>query len=136
MKHRTIIILLASLLSLSAEGQQTYSMSAAGRQSSLIKEQRQLSPEEYRDAVLAYSHELRIARAATLSAEEQVRLSRTGMLPQLDASGRFNFDMRWQDGVEPFSFSLQPLVVQTIYAGGARRAAYESARVGADAALC
>ena len=136
MKHRTIIILLASLLSLSVEGQQTYSMSAAGRQSSLIKEQRQLSPEEYRDAVLAYSHELRIARAATLSAEEQVRLSRTGMLPQLDASGRFNFDMRWQDGVEPFSFSLQPLVVQTIYAGGARRAAYESARVGADVALC
>lgn len=136
MKHRTIIILLASLLSFSVEGQQTYSMSAAGRQSSLIKEQRQLSPEEYRDAVLAYSHELRIARAATLSAEEQVRLSRTGMLPQLDASGRFNFDMRWQDGVEPFSFSLQPLVVQTIYAGGARRAAYESARVGADVALC
>ena len=98
--------------------------------------QNRISIEEYRLAVVDYSHALRIARATTLAADEQAALSRTGLLPRLDAAGRFDVALRQYAGVKPFSFSVQPLVVQTIYAGGARRATYERDRVGADAALC
>ena len=98
--------------------------------------QNKISIEEYRLAVVDYSHALRIARATTLAADEQAALSRTGLLPRLDAAGRFDVALRQHAGVKPFSFSVQPLVVQTIYAGGARRATYERDRVGADAALC
>ncbi len=98
--------------------------------------QNRISIEEYRLAVVDYSHALRIARATTLAADEQAALSRTGLLPRLDAAGRFDVALRQHAGVKPFSFSVQPLVVQTIYAGGARRATYERDRVGADAALC
>lgn len=98
--------------------------------------QNRISIEEYRLAVVDYSHALRIARATTLAADEQAALSRTGLLPRLDAAGRFDVALRQHAGVKPFSFSVQPLVVQTIYAGGARRDTYERDRVGADAALC
>ena len=101
-----------------------------------LRAQNQISIEEYRLAVVDYSHTLRIARATTLAADEQAALSRTGLLPRLDAAGRFDVALRQHAGVKPFSFSVQPLVVQTIYAGGARRATYERDRVGADAALC
>lgn len=101
-----------------------------------LRAQNQISIEEYRLAVVDYSHALRIARATTLAADEQAALSRTGLLPRLDAAGRFDVALRQHAGVKPFSFSVQPLVVQTIYAGGARRATYERDRVGADAALC
>ena len=101
-----------------------------------LRAQNHISIEEYRRAVVDYSHALRIARATTLAADEQAALSRTGLLPRLDAAGRFDVAVRQHKGVKPFSFSLQPLVVQMIYAGGARRATYERDRVGADAALC
>lgn len=101
----------------------------------IVRAQNHISVDEYRRAVVDYSHTLRIARSATLAAEEQAALSHTGLLPRLDAAGRFEVALRQHAGVKPFSFSLQPLVVQTIYAGGARRATYESDRVGADAAL-
>lgn len=101
-----------------------------------LRAQNQISIEEYRLAVVDYSHTLRIARATTLAADEQAALSRTGLLPRLDAAGRFDVALRQHAGVKPFSFSVQPLVVQSIYAGGARRATYERDRVGADAALC
>lgn len=101
-----------------------------------LRAQNRISIEEYRLAVVDYSHALRIARATTLAADEQAALSRTGLLPRLDAAGRFDVALRQHAGVKPFSFSVQPLVVQTIYAGGARRATYERDRVGADAALC
>ncbi|MBR5845123.1 MAG: TolC family protein [Rikenellaceae bacterium] len=101
-----------------------------------LRAQNRISIEEYRLAVVDYSHALRIARATTLAADEQAALSRTGLLPRLDAAGRFDVALRQHAGVKPFSFSVQPLVVQAIYAGGARRATYERDRVGADAALC
>ena len=101
-----------------------------------LRAQNHISIEEYRRAVVDYSHSLRIAQATTLAADEQTALSRTGLLPCLDVAGRFDVAMRQHEGVKPFSFSVQPLVVQTIYAGGARRATYERDRVGADAALC
>ena len=101
-----------------------------------LRAQNHISIEEYRRAVVDYSHSLRIAQATTLAADEQTALSRTGLLPCLDVAGRFDVAVRQHKGVKPFSFSLQPLVVQMIYAGGARRATYERDRVGADAALC
>ena len=101
-----------------------------------LRAQNHISIEEYRRAVVDYSHALRIARATTLAADEQAALSRTGLLPRLDAAGRFDVALRQHAGVKPYSFSVQPLVAQTIYAGGARRATYERDRVGADAALC
>ena len=101
-----------------------------------VRAQTRISIEDYRRAVVNYSHTLRIARAATLAAEEQAALSHTGLLPRLDAAGRFDVALRQHIGVKPFAFSVQPLVVQTIYAGGARRTTYERDRVGADAALC
>ena len=85
----------------------------------------QTSLADYRAAVADYSWQLKIAGQA-----------RTGYLPRLAMDGSFTATVRHFDGVERWTFSLLPQLVQTVYGGGAVRAAARQAELGYGIALC
>lgn len=124
MKHNRILLLVAWFL-----------LAGAGAQA-------QITPAQYRQAVLEHSYRLRAARMQTQAALRNAEAVRTGFLPQLSADGDFSVTLPRQRGtyrgapawIEPYTFSLQPTVVQTIYAGGAVRTAYGQARIEAGMA--
>ena len=62
--------------------------------------------------------------------------ARTGYLPRLAIDGSFTATVRHFDGVERWTFSLLPQLVQTVYGGGAVRAAARQAELGYGIALC
>ena len=104
--------------------------------------QSSLQIEAYRDSVVAYSYGLKISDQSVLAAREESLRRKKGFLPRLDASGDFsvNFRDRWASGssglewLRPYSFSLQPGVIQTIYGGGNVRNAYRQAQVAQEMA--
>lgn len=96
----------------------------------------QTSLDDYRRAVTDYSWELKMAQADRRAAAELRDKAFTGYLPQLAAAGDFAWQFRHTSGVKPWTFALQPRVVQTLYGGGAVRAAYREASLTADIALC
>ncbi len=95
----------------------------------------QLTVDSYRAEVSAYSHELKIAEEQVTEAAEQELRTRTNRLPELSAAGVFSVAMRQHDGVKPWSFSLEPAIVQTLYAGGSLRADRRRAALAYGAAL-
>ncbi len=96
----------------------------------------QTSVDDYRRAVVDYSWELKMARADREAAAELRGKAFTGYLPQLSAAGDFAWQFRHTAGVKPWTFALQPRVVQTLYGGGAVRATYREASLAADIAVC
>lgn len=62
--------------------------------------------------------------------------ARTGYLPRLSLDGSFTATVHHYDGLERWNFSVLPQLVQTVYGGGAVRAAYKQAELGYDIALC
>ncbi len=96
----------------------------------------QVSAEEYRAEVLAYSHSLKISRAESEAARYEKAKAKTGCLPSLDAAGRFTARFRHTDGVKRWNFAVEPQIIQVIYGGGSVRASYRSASLGYDIALC
>ncbi len=95
-----------------------------------------ISVAEYREAVLTYSRRLKSAAAQSREAVEHMRRARTGFLPRLSAAGSFAVAARRFDGAERWTFGVEPQLVQTIYGGGAARAAYRQAELGYGIALC
>ena len=96
----------------------------------------QTSLADYRAAVADYSWQLKIAASKSDAAAETAGQARTGYLPRLAMEGSFTATVRHFDGVERWTFSLQPQLVQTVYGGGAVRAAARQAELGYDIALC
>ena len=96
----------------------------------------QTTLEEYRTDVAAYSRALKIAAARSEAAAEEWGRARTGYLPRLSLDGNFTRTFRCYEGVEPWTFSVLPQLVQTLYGGGSVRAAAEQASLGCDIALC
>lgn len=96
----------------------------------------QIAIEDYRTSVADYSWRLKSSRAAVESADETRNKARTGYLPSLSMNGRFAVQFRNTPGVRRWDFALEPQVIQTIYGGGSVRAAYESATLDYDIALC
>lgn len=96
----------------------------------------QTSLTDYRTAVADYSWQLKIAASKRDAAAETVGQARTGYLPRLSMDGSFTATLRHFDGIEHWTFSLLPQLVQTVYGGGAVRAAAEQAELGYDIALC
>ncbi len=104
----------------------------------------QIGITDYRKAVVEYSYALKVARQQSVAAAERSAAAKTGYLPKLSATGSFAIDFRQTksyDGdvpkwVEPYTFALQPTVIQTIYGGGAVRSGYNRARVAYEIALC
>ena len=107
-----------------------------------LRAQTPVTLQDYRRQVLEYSYRLKQAAENAEAAYQSARGLHTGFLPQLSADGDFSihFKNRYgtQDGQEkllrPYSFSLQPAVVQQIYGGGSVRNGYRQALVGYDMA--
>ena len=96
----------------------------------------QTSLADYRAAVADYSWQLKIAASKSNAAAETAGQARTGYLPRLAMDGSFTATVRHFDGVERWTFSLLPQLVQTVYGGGAVRAAARQAELGYGIALC
>lgn len=105
--------------------------------------QEPISLEEYRQRVLDYSYTLKTAREKRAGAYATARKNYTGYLPTLSADGDFSVtfprryanDGSWNALIRPYAFSLQPAIVQNVYAGGAVRSQYEQSRVSYDISL-
>ncbi|MBE5033607.1 TolC family protein [Gallalistipes aquisgranensis] len=101
-----------------------------------VRSQPSLRIEEYRDAVVAYSYRLKISDQTVQTAWQEALGRKKAFLPRLDASGDFsvNFRDRWATGpsglewLHPYSFALQPEVIQTVYGGGGVRNAFRQAQ--------
>ena len=96
----------------------------------------QTSLGDYRQAVTEYSWELKVAASKSDAASETMGQARTGYLPRLSLDGSFTATVHHYDGLERWNFSVLPQLVQTVYGGGAVRAAYKQAELGYDIALC
>lgn len=96
----------------------------------------QVTLDDYRHAVSDYSRTLRQAASGSAAASEALGQARTGRLPRLSAEGSFTKTFHRYEGIEPWSFSVLPQVVQTLYGGGSVRATVEAASLGYDIAVC
>ncbi|MDE6507156.1 MAG: TolC family protein [Alistipes sp.] len=91
---------------------------------------------DYRQAVVDYSLQLKAAAARSQAAAQTLGQARTGYLPRLSMDGSFTVAARHYNGVEHWTFSVLPQLVQTLYGGGSVRAGVEHAEAGYGAALC
>lgn len=96
----------------------------------------QIALEEYRGEVAAYSRQLKIAASGSAAASGELGRARTGYLPSLSLDGSFTKTFHRYEGIEPWTFSVLPQVVQTLYGGGSVRATVRQAELGYDIALC
>ena len=96
----------------------------------------QTTLDDYRRDVIEYSRRLKVAAAGSDAAAETVGQARTGYLPRLSLDGSFTATVHHYDGVERWNFSVLPQLVQTVYGGGAVRAAARQAELGYGIALC
>lgn len=83
----------------------------------------QITLQAYRDSVAAYSNRIAISQAQVARARADADRARTDRLPRLSASGSFTTDFRHSDAGDRWGFTVQPRIEQTIYGGGAVRAA-------------
>ncbi len=92
--------------------------------------------DDYRQTVVDYSWQLKAAAARSEAAVQTLGQAHTGYLPRLAMEGSFSANVHHYDGVEHWTFSLLPQLVQTVYGGGSVRAGVDYAAAGYDAALC
>lgn len=102
----------------------------------LLTAQAQITLDEYRSRVIEYSWELKSRNSQSEEARENIGRAKTGFLPSLAANGSFAMQFRHIKGVRRWDFSLQPQIIQTLYAGGAVRATWKGAKLDYDIALC
>ncbi len=101
-----------------------------------------LGLEEYRRRVLAYSQQMAISQENMLSADEAVKVARTGLKPRIDAAADFNYMVRrltldrgtYATPLHRESWGIETTASQTLYAGGAARKQVEAARIGSEQA--
>ena len=101
-----------------------------------------ISLEMYRDAVLADSYEVEIEVLAEMSLEEKKSALKKAYLPSLNASGDFSLNLRSKrvtvggvsSKLQPYSFSLQPQIIQTIYGGHSVQNNYKRVQIELDMA--
>lgn len=96
----------------------------------------QTTLDDYRTAVNEYSWQLKVSAAKSEAASESMGQARTGYLPRLSLDGSFTATVRHFDQSKHWTFAVLPQLVQTIYGGGAVKAAYEQAELGYGIALC
>ena len=113
---KTLLLPLLVLLCLSAQGQPPIAL------------------DDYCAAVDAHSRQLKIAAARRDAASEELGRARTGRLPRLTLEGNFTATVRSVSGARRWTFDLGPQLVQTLYGGGAVRAAIDQAGLDCDAA--
>lgn len=102
----------------------------------VLTAQAQITLDEYRTSVMEYSWTLKNRNSQSEEARENMGRAKTGFLPSLAANGSFSVQFRHVEGVRRWDFALQPQIIQTLYAGGAVRAAWKGAKLDYDIALC
>ena len=102
----------------------------------VLTAQAQITLDEYRTSVMEYSWTLKNRNSQSEEARENMGRAKTGFLPSLAANGSFSVQFRHIEGVRRWDFALQPQILQTLYAGGAVRAAWKGAKLDYDIALC
>ena len=91
----------------------------------------QITLAEYRQSVYAASPELANAAATKEQSYSTMRQEQTSFLPSLSASGSLKSALRRSaEGDKFWGFAMQPSISQTIYGGGAVRAAFNQAMTG------
>ena len=91
----------------------------------------QITLAEYRQSVYAASPELANAAATKEQSYSTMRQERTSFLPSLSATGSLKSALRRSaEGDKFWGFAMQPSISQTIYGGGAVRAAFNQAMTG------
>lgn len=88
----------------------------------------QISLDEYRLCVEDASTEVANSTVEVGKASSMVKREFTGFLPALSAAGEFSSTFRREGDDKRWNFVLNPQLSQTIYAGGAVRAAWNQAR--------
>lgn len=96
----------------------------------------QTTLDDYRQGVTEYSWALKIAASRSEAAVQSMGQARTGYLPRLSLEGSFTATVHHYEGLKQWTFGVLPQLVQTVYGGGAVRAAYRQAELGYDIALC
>lgn len=85
-----------------------------------------LSLEQYREKVLDYSQELKQAKETVYGAEYEKKAAFTGYLPQIALSANASYDFMpgtfLGENLNPFNYTVDAGLTQSIYAGGALRA--------------
>lgn len=89
----------------------------------------QFSLQSYRDSVLMRSNEILASQARTAISQADQKRAKSDFLPSLRADGSFSTDFRHSSDDKQWGFALTPAVSQTIYGGGAVRAAYRQAEL-------
>ena len=77
-----------------------------------------VSRQEYREAVLAYSLDLKLAAQYESQLKAQRQAVRTGHLPKLSLSGSFTASARNFTNRKHWTFDLQPQLIQTLWGKG------------------
>lgn len=88
-----------------------------------------ITQEAYRDKVLNYSMQLKMAKESVIQAQSGVKAVKTGMLPQLSGALDFNYMMKsiaFDLGnssmkLKPSNYGASVTAAQNVYAGGAVR---------------
>lgn len=87
----------------------------------------QISLKEFRQSVHEASTEVMNASTEVEKAASTIKREKTGFLPSFSADGTFSNNFRHEGNDKLWNFTLSPQISQTIYAGGAVRAAYNQA---------
>lgn len=120
--HRIILSILFSGSFLLSSGQTSFSVA------------------EYKRAVAIHDYQEKIARQGAEAAFQKTRSLHADFMPRISADAGFNVDFRRSrtagGRVEPYSFSVQSTVSQTVYAGGSVRKAYRRSQTDYEIALC
>ena len=92
----------------------------------------QIALDEYRESVLAYSHELQDAEFATQGAHEREIVARKGYLPFIGLARELNIDVRKPIDGRRWNWLTQLDVSQPIFRGGEVRAEAKRAELASD----
>ena len=95
----------------------------------------QISLDEYRRSVHEASTEIMNASAEVEKAAATIKREKTGFLPSIAADGELSYTFKNEDDNTLWNFAINPQISQTIYAGGAVRAAWNQARTSYNSIL-
>ena len=95
----------------------------------------QITLRDYRDEVLAYSHEVELSELAVEGANADMRRANKGYLPRLDLSREASLNFRHASGVRPWGWSTNATISQPIFDGGGVRAAAKRSKLAYDKSL-
>ncbi len=95
-----------------------------------------LSLQIYRQEVVDYSLSLKAAQVTIESSDATVAYKRVARLPQLLATGSYAHGFRKFETFKPWTLYVEPMIIQTIYNGGATKADIKQAELNREVAIC